>query len=109
MSNPLLDRYPHPGRFEGELNLTERLDQLLGEWGGATDGVGDEGFGEYHLFTDLNTVEELGDLGGITAAILHYNEQGFVTGHYYTIADEAQAAWTVVEHDYNSFLATLDD
>lgn len=69
MSNPLLSRYPHPGKFEGEINLTETLWDLSLD-SGQDDELGDvETFGHYMLFTGLDNTAEFGDLGGIVAAI----------------------------------------
>lgn len=93
MSNPLLDRYPHPGKYEGELNLTERLDSE----GGDVECGSVETFGHYQLFLRLDSDESLGDLDGIVAGILHTDSQGFVYGEYYTTEAEAKRKWARIE------------
>jgi len=99
-SNILLDAYPHPGKYEGELNLCEKLDRLGGE-GWASEELGDaESFGYYQLFLGLADDPELGNLDGIAAAILETNSQGFVTAVYYDTEAKAKEAWARLEEDY---------
>lgn len=94
MSNPLLDRYPHPGKYEAELNLTAHLDSE----GFSDEECGDvETFGHYQLFLRLDSDESLGDLDGIVAGILHTDSQGFVYGEYYMTEAEAKRKWARIE------------
>ncbi len=106
MSNPLLAPYPHPGKYEGELNLVEALDALDF---GADEDMGDtETFGHYQLFTGLDS-GEFGDLGNIVAAILETTSQGFVGAAYYTTEAEARAAWAALESEYADFAGDEDN
>lgn len=108
MSNPLLASYPHPGKFEGEINLTEKLYDISLD-GGEDESIGDaDTFGHYMLFTDLDKdTETFGDLGGIVAAILETSSQGFVTGHYYENEQEALQDFSRLSDDWQG--VDLDD
>ena len=99
----LLDEYPYPGKYEGELNLTAKLD---------SDGFPDqeigevEFFGYYALYTNLHVDPELAELAGsdIAAAILNTSSLGFVSATYYRTYDEAMSDWQELEKDYERFL-----
>ncbi len=106
MRNPLLAPYPHPGKYEGEINLTAKLDGL--EWGADEDMGDTETFGYFQLFTDLNS-GEFGDLGNIAAAILETTSQGFVGAVYYSTEKEARAAWAALESEYADFAGNEED
>jgi hypothetical protein len=108
MSNPLLARYPHPGKFEGEINLTEKLYELSMD-SGQDEEIGDEGFGYYMLFEGLDKDSELGHLEGIVSAILRLTDQGFVEGTYYEDAEYARKAWRHLEGQYERFVESLED
>jgi hypothetical protein len=106
--NGLLDRYPHPGKFEGEINLTERLYELSLE-SGQDEELGDvDTFGHYMLFTGLDN-GEFGHLGGIKAAILHTGSSGFVGGTYYEDEGEARQVWAKLEEEYSQINAEEED
>ena len=103
MSNPLLDRYPHLGKYEGELNLAAALDEMGGD-----EDLGDvETFGYYQLFPDLDD-GQYGDLGGIVAAILFTRSDGFVSATYFEVAGDAVQAWEKLEREYSSFVGDED-
>jgi hypothetical protein len=107
-SNPLLNRYPHPGKFEGEINLTEKLYELSLD-SGQDEEISDEGFGHYMLFVDLDKDAELGDLEGTKAGILHTSDQGFVSGFYFDTVREARERWAELERDYEQFLGESEE
>lgn len=98
--NPLLQPYPHLGKYEGELNLTERLDTSPV----ADAEIGDvESFGHYQLFTGLDQDTDLGDLGNIAGAILETQSQGFVTATYYVSSHDARQAWQCLEREWEEW------
>ncbi len=105
MNNPLLERYPYLGKYEGELNLVVKLNALDF---GANEEMGDtETFGYFQLFTALDS-GEFGDLGNIAAAILETTPQGFVSAVYYSTGEEARAAWAALESEYTDFIGDED-
>jgi hypothetical protein len=106
-ANPLLARNPHPGKFEGEPNLTEKLYDVFMD-GGADEEIGDEGFGNYLLFTDLDKDSELGHLEGIVAAILRLTDQGFVEGTYYEDMEYARKVWRNLEKQWEKHLEATE-
>lgn len=83
-----------PGKFEGQLQLTERLYEMLLE-GGADDEMGsvDQNGEAYSLFLGLTSKEVGGHIGTIRAAILCEDSQGFVSGRYFDTDAEAETAW----------------
>jgi hypothetical protein len=107
MSNPLLDRYPHPGKFEGELNLTERLYEMSLEFGQTDDCGSVEDIGWHCLFTELDKAD-LGDLDGVVAAILSEDSQGFVSATYFETEADARAAWQDLQTEYDRFTAEIE-
>jgi hypothetical protein len=106
-SNPLLARYPHPGKFEGEPNLTEKLYDLSLESGYDEDLGECDTFGYYMLFTGLDN-GEFGNLEGYVAAILHEGSQGFVTGTYYEDLEYARATWRHLEKQWEKHLEATE-
>lgn len=92
-----------PGKFEGELELCRVLYDFSLDSGQDEDiGAVDEG-GYYMLFLGLTAKEVGGNIGGIKAAILEENEQGFVSASYYDSDVEAQAAWNALVDSFQSF------
>lgn len=105
MSNPLLELNTHPGKFEGEIHLTEKLYDVTLD-SGEDESLGDaDTFGYYSLFLNLNN-GEFDNLGGIVAAIVHTNSQGFVEGTYYDDEDTARKIWRNLERQWEKMLET---
>lgn len=99
-----------PGKFEGQLQLAEKLYELTLE-GGADDSMGsvDENGEAYDLFLRLTSKELGGHIGTIRAAILCEDEQGFVTGRYFDTNDEAEEAWERIAEEIGGFEYKEDD
>jgi hypothetical protein len=108
-------RYPHPGKYEGELAIVEHLDTLAGEWGIPTIGGLDEGPGWAALGIELDseavqsvvevaqragedvTREDIAFLQRQKGVILHYSEQGFVSATFYTAKRKFEADLAALE------------
>lgn len=105
-------RVTGPGKYEGEITLTARLDELDNE-GMATANIGDvDTFGYYALFSDLTSALVGGYIGSYVGAILHTGSSGFVTATYYDTPEATREAWSEVERSYEATVAndeTLDD
>jgi hypothetical protein len=93
--------YKYPGRYEGELDITQYLDTLIGEWGVETIGGLYEGPGwaASALPIDAEVIQAIAEMAKahgepITrgdyaflrqqrGVILHYSDQGFVSADFY--------------------------
>ena len=103
----LLDKYSHPGKFEGEINLTAVLYEM------GLEGCGDEAFGEvdgfgFFEFHDL-TGWDGGNIGEHKAAILHHDNQGFVYGEYFSDLASGKKAWSELEAEYLAWGEQCDE
>lgn len=96
MPRDLMAPYPHPGKYEGEPLLAEKLDELDPD-----EELGDvEGFGNYRLYLGLTSQELGGNIGRTKAAILHTDSQGFVSGEYFNSDAAAKREWQKIEEEY---------
>jgi hypothetical protein len=119
-----LRRYPHPGKFEGELQITEYLYEALE--GAADEEVGSvEEMGWYgwiHLKTrderkdflkslevvasaqgDKLTSDERNMILDTSAIIVSESDQGFYGAKYYTLLSEAKRDWKEIVDAYEKF------
>ncbi len=111
---------PGPGKFESSGLIGELLYASLGI-GGSDGSLGDETFGLYDLFTDVNTnqlrlmahdaglTEELkhafrsGDITVPVHAIVSEDSQGFFEVTEYETAADARRQWRRLEAEYEKF------
>jgi hypothetical protein len=88
-----------PGKFEGQLELTQALYDL-----GVSEGADDEeSVGEgtwYGLFLRLSSLDFDGrSIGKVRAAIMYEDSYGFVTARYFTTDNAAQKKWKAMVAD----------
>lgn len=97
------------GKYEGELQLVERLHELSGDGSWTDDELFDESFGWWGLFTDLTSEAVGGNIGDTKAVILHESNNGFVSGEYFASDGDAKARWAELQREYGESDDGVDD
>jgi hypothetical protein len=120
-----LPRYEGPGKFEGEIRLSEFIWSATLEGGG--DGLGDvQDFGYYSMVelgpeavddmaayakeADVElTADEREFIRGTAGAIVSEDNVGFVSVYYFDTKRELDEAWSGLEEDYDAFMGAVDE